>query len=95
MSKWLVIMMGLLLPLSTSGHADRREIEEAFNRHNGPPLYRYYDVIPAHENSYESQLCRPDANAYWASRYYGNSNPDPYEERWLDRELMDIEEQKQ
>lgn len=73
--------------------SDRHQVEDVFNRFGGPPLYRYYDKLPPHgpyhnhrRTSYES-----DANYYWGNRYYGNENPNPYYEYWLDREIMDLE----
>jgi len=76
--------------------SDRHQVEDVFNRHGGPPLYRYYDKLPPHgpyhnhqrRTSYES-----DANYYWGSRYYGNENPNPSYEYWLDREIMELEGQ--
>jgi hypothetical protein len=84
-------------PLSS----DRHQVEDVFNRFGGPPLYRYYDRLPSHHsyphyyNSYSSYYgrypYRYDANYYWGDKYYGNENPNPYDEYWLDREIMNLE----
>jgi hypothetical protein len=83
-------------PLSS----DRHQMEEVFNRHGGPPLYRYYDRLPSHHSYpyyngrypyYGGYPYRDDANYYWGDKYYGNENPNPYYEYWLDREIMQLE----
>ncbi|MDP3979879.1 MAG: hypothetical protein Q8Q33_00545 [Chlamydiota bacterium] len=68
------------------------DYEDAINRVNGPPLYRYYDKISTPMNHQRDQIIADDdANDYWGGVYYGNQSPDPASEYELDRKILDIE----
>lgn len=86
------VLIFFLITLSSVAFAAHDEIEDIFNRYGGPPLYRYYHRLPYHGYTYRRPP-GPDADTYWGYHYgyYGNRNPDPYAEAWLDREIMRME----
>jgi len=69
--------------------AEHEEIEDIFNRFGGPPLYRYYHLLPKHHE--KPRRYEDDANNYWGNKYYGNIEPDAYSQYELDREIMELE----
>lgn len=83
------------LALPQASFSEHTEIEDIFNRYGGPPLYRYYHMIPSHGKQYgESSRLRPDANDYWGDRYYGNPEVDPYQDYRLERDIFELEREE-
>ena len=85
-----------LFAFPQAGKGDHAELEDIFNRYGGPPLYRYYHLIPSHQEEYDkNRRLYPDANDYWGNRYYGNREPDPYEDYRLGQEILELERQQE
>lgn len=87
--KKLILFIMLIYP--SISQAGRDEIEDAYSRYNGPPLYRYHDKLPYHDPypRYET-----DANQYWGNRYHGNEDPNRQYEHFLDRAITEMEGQR-
>jgi hypothetical protein len=84
-----VLAFAYILMCCSYLQAENDEIEDIFNRFGGPPLYRYYHLLPHHHE--QTRRYEDDANNYWGDKYYGNSEPDAYSNYELDREIMELE----
>jgi hypothetical protein len=87
--KKLILIIMLIYPSPSQAVHD--EYEDAYDRYNGPPLYRYHDKL-SHQDSYKRY--ETDANDYWGSRYHGNEDPNRQYEHFLDRAITEMEEQR-
>jgi hypothetical protein len=87
-----LIFVAFIMIWPSLGQTIHDEYEDVYNRHNGPPLYRYHDRLYHQENSYQNPQYETDANEYWGNRYHGNEDPNRQYEHFLDRAIGEMED---